>query len=109
MKRPSKFGNVKTIVDGVSFMSAKEGRRFSELKLLERAGEISNLKLQPRYPLIVNGKKICTYVADFSFDERKGEGVWAPVVEDAKGFRTREYINKAKLFEAIFGFPVREV
>ena len=76
---------------------------------MERAGQIANLKLQPRYPLVVNDKKVCTYVADFSFDERGKGGDWTPVVEDAKGFRTREYITKAKLFEALHGFPVREV
>ena len=107
--KPSKFRNVKTVVDGVSFMSAREARRFSELKLLERAGQIANLKLQPRYPLVVNGKKVCTYVGDFSFDERGKGGDWTPVVEDAKGYRTREYINKANLFEALFGFAIREV
>ena len=107
--RASKFGNVKTVIGDLTFDSKKEAVRYGELRLLERAGEIANLKLQPRYPLVVNGKRVCTYVGDFSFDERGSEGVWTPVVEDAKGFRTREYITKAKLFEALNGFPIREV
>lgn len=103
--RPAKYGNKRVEIDGHKFASKKEGRRYTELRLLERAGEISGLKLQPRFPLRVFGKLICTYVADFQYLEKDGR----VVVEDAKGFRTREYINKAKLFEAVIGFPIREV
>lgn len=105
MKRPAKYGNRRTVVDGISFMSAKEARRYSELKLLERAGEISGLKLQPRFSLKVLDRLVTTYVADFQYLERDG----SVVVEDAKGFRTDVYKIKAKLFEALIGFPVREV
>lgn len=104
MTRP-KYGNRRTIVDGINFASAKEARRYGELKLLERAGEITALQLQPRFPLLVAGKKICTYVGDFQYLERNA----SVVVEDAKGFKTPEYKLKAKLFEAVVGFPIREV
>lgn len=100
-----KYGNRKTVVDGIAFDSAKEARRYSQLKLLEKAGEIRGLKLQQRFPLKVFGKLICTYVADFVYQEKDG----STVVEDAKGYRTREYITKAKLFHAVVGFPIREV
>jgi dsDNA-binding SOS-regulon protein len=63
----SKYGAVRTEVDGISFASKKEARRYSELKLLERAGEIADLQLQPRFPLTVNGVRVCTYVADFQY------------------------------------------
>lgn len=106
MKRPSKYGAVRTEVDGITFASKKEARRYSELKLLERSGDISELSLQPRFPLTVGRHRICTYVGDFTYRDR-GTGV--VVVEDAKGFKTPEYKLKAKLFEALYGFPVREV
>jgi hypothetical protein len=104
----NKFGAVKTVVDGVTFASKKEARRYSELKLLERAGEISDLKLQPRYDLTVNGKKVCTYVGDFQYIRRNGVGPFLNI-EDAKGFKTPTYKLKAKLFEAVMGFPIVEV
>jgi hypothetical protein len=103
----SKYGAVRTVVDGLTFASKKEARRYSELRLLERAGEIGALTLQPRYPLKVNGKLVCTYVADFEYypaDPQKSK-----VVEDAKGVRTPAYVIKAKLFEALYGFKISEV
>lgn len=103
--RRSKYGNRRVTVDGIGFASVKEAARYGELKLLERIGEIEQLSLQPRFPLKVNGKLVCTYVADFSYLDRAGK----VVVEDVKGHRTREYINKANLFEALHGFPVTEV
>jgi hypothetical protein len=101
----SKFDNIKTVVDGIKFASKKEAKRYGELKMLERAGEIFDLQLQPRFGLIVERKKICTYVGDFQYVTKDGR----PVVEDAKGFKTPEYKLKAKLFEAVIGFPIREV
>ena len=103
--KSSKYGNKKTVVDGITFDSAREAKRYGELKLLERAGEITGLKLQQPYPLIVAGKLVCTYVSDFVYLEKDGR----VVVEDSKGFRTDVFKIKAKLFEAVIGFPIREV
>lgn len=110
MKRPSKYGAVRTEVDGIKFASKAEARRYSELKLLERAGEICELHLQPRFPLRINGQLVTTYVADFVYVV-KGEKpeLTGTIVEDVKGVRTEVFKIKAKLFEAIHGFPVREV
>jgi hypothetical protein len=102
----AKYGNRKTVMDGITFASAKEARRYSELKLLERTGWIADLKVQPRFPITVCGIKVCTYVADFQYRDL---GVDALIVEDVKGFRTPEYKLKAKLFRAVHGFPVTEV
>lgn len=96
--RASKYYNRPTQVDGITFASIKEAKRYSELKLMERAKQISGLTLQPRYPLVVNGHKICTYVGDFVYLEVKSGKM---VCEDSKGFRTREYQNKRKLFMAL--------
>ena len=93
----SKYRSVRTIVDGITFDSAKEARRYGELKLLERAGAIKMLKLQPPYPMIVGGKKVCTYRGDFEYVE-KGK----VICEDAKGVITREYRIKKKLFLALY-------
>jgi hypothetical protein len=99
--RGSKYRNRKTVVDGIVFASAKEARRYGELLLLQRAGEISDLWLQPRFPLVVNGIKICTYVADFAF---KDKGV--KVVEDSKGVETPVFKIKRKLMKACLGIEV---
>lgn len=98
-----KYRNVPTEVDGIRFASKREAFRYAELKLLQKANEICQLKLQPRYPLTVNGLHICTYVADFEYREvRTGRFI----SEDAKGVKTREFVNKAKLFHAIYGREV---
>lgn len=98
--KPSKYGNRKTTVDGISFASAKEARRYADLKLLERVGEIEHLQLQPRFPLKVDGKLVCTYVADFQY-VAKGRAI--ATVEDVKGVQTEAFKIKRKLFEALYG------
>ncbi|MES3028521.1 MAG: DUF1064 domain-containing protein [Pseudomonadota bacterium] len=106
MKRPSKYGNRKVEVDGVTFHSAHEARRYGQLKLLVKAGEIADLELQPRYDFALNGVKIGFYKADFRFREvATGERV----VEDAKGFKTDVYNLKKKMLKAFHGIDVVEV
>ena len=100
----SKYSAIKTEVDGFIFASKREAKRYSELKLAERNGDISNLELQPKFPLIVNGKKVATYIADFRYTER-GE----VVIEDSKGFRTAIYRLKKKMVEAQYGVEIIEV
>ena len=109
----SKYGNRRTMVDGVTFDSAKEANRFCELKLLERSGKITGLQRQPGYTLIPkqvrDGKMIerpVVYKADFAYrDEETGEDV----VEDVKGLKTKEYIIKRKLMLWEYGITVQEV
>ena len=110
----SKYRNQKTIVDGITFDSKKEANRWAELKLLERAGEISFLERQPSFVLIPkqvrDGKVIerqTVYNADFTYQDNKtGE----TVVEDVKGgIRTKEYILKRKLLLWEYGIIVKEV
>lgn len=103
--RPHKYGAKAVEIDGHRFPSQKEGRRYQELQLLVRAGSIKNLELQPSFPLVVNGKKICEYRADFKyFDQAKG----STVIEDVKGFKTPEYKIKKKLTEAIYSISISE-
>lgn len=105
-KKPSKYRNIPTFVNGRRFASKREADRYCTLVRAEQAGEIAGLECQPRYPLVVNGVKIGVYVADFRYamvDTR------TLVVEDAKGVRTPVYRLKAKLMQACHGITIREV
>ena len=111
----NKFQNIQTELDGIKFDSRHEASRYAELKLMERAGLISNLQLQRVYTLIgaqkdKNGKIIerpVKYVADFVYKDATGE----TVVEDAKSPATRTpvYTIKRKLMLSIYGIKVKEV
>ena len=103
MKRTGKFNARRTEVDGIVFDSAKEARRYRDLKLLAKAGQIAKLELQPEYPMIVNGHKVCAYRADFRYLENG-----KTVVEDCKGMRTPIYQLKKKLLFACYGIKVCE-
>lgn len=102
-----KFRNIPTEVDGLKFASKREAKRYGELKLLERLGQIQGLcadKSQLRYPLKVNGTEICKYEADFRYREKE-----QTILEDAKGFKTPVYRLKRKLMRAIYGIEIQEV
>jgi hypothetical protein len=101
----SKFNSKKTVVDGITFSSKREAKRFSELKLLERAKQITCLELQKRFAIEHNGVKICSYVCDFAYYEQPLGNF---VVEDSKGFRTPIYSLKKKLMKAFYGITIRE-
>lgn len=93
------------IVRGVRYASQKEAAYCEGLRHLESAGKIRNLELQPRFPLIVNGVKVCTYVADAAYFQNN-----ARVVIDVKGVKTPLYRMKRKLLLALFpGIDHREV
>ncbi len=94
-----KYGAKRVEVDGIKFHSKKEAERYRHLRLLERAGEISGLQLQPRFELRVLDERICFYVADFRYLDAASR---SQVVEDVKGYRTPEYKLKAKLFRALY-------
>ena len=96
--RVNKFGAVKTTIDGITFASKREGKYYADLKLMERAGEIHALELQPRFKCTVNGVKVCSYVADFAFREKDGRyRVW-----DVKGVETPVFKLKKKLMKAVY-------
>ena len=111
--RRSKYGAKPTVVDGIRFHSAKEAKRYQELKVLLKAGEIHDLALQPAFDLDVIGGfvkdvryRIGGYKADFQYTEwRTGKRI----VEDVKGFKTPLYRWKKKHVEAQYGVQIREV
>lgn len=108
-RQASKYHAHKTVVDGITFDSRREARRYQELKLMERAGAIRDLQRQVRFELIpafdVDGRhyRPTTYVADFVYVEGGRE-----IVEDCKGFRTDVYRLKRKLFAHRYGVSIRE-
>jgi hypothetical protein len=101
----SKYHARRTKVGNIWFDSAAEARRYGELRLMEKAGVISELELQVPYPLCVAGHRICLYKADFRYFDRERQ-VW--VVEDVKGVRTAEYKIKRNLMRAIHGIEILE-
>ncbi len=101
-KKRNKYGAIKTQIGDLKFDSKGEAEYWRVLVDRQAKGEIMNLKRQIRFPLEVNGKKICEYIADFTYTEK---GVF--VVDDFKGRVTDVFRIKAKLFEAIYGYKIR--
>lgn len=108
----NKFKNKKIIIDGIKFDSKKEGKRYEELKLLEKANLIKNIQLQVKYELQpkykINNKTIraINYIADFVYYDNEKNQL---IVEDSKGYRTDVYKIKKKLFEYRYGIEIKEV
>lgn len=123
----NKYYNKKITIDGQVFDSRKEARRYSELKMLEKAGQITDLQTQVPFELIPaqyeryerygkNGQRLkdgvrCVekavkYIADFVYKEN---GVL--VVEDTKSpaTRTKDYVIKRKLMRHIHDIKIKEV
>lgn len=100
--RQSKYRNVATVVDGVRFASKAEAARDAELLLMEKAGVIGDIRRQPRFPLIVNGVKICVYVADWGYLDFENISGSIHVVEDKKGIRTAAFKIKWRLAKALY-------
>lgn len=101
----SKYNNQKTIVDGIVFDSKKEATRFGQLKTMERAGIINDLKLQIPMPYELNGKKIFKYVCDFVYFHRDKNEL---IFEDVKGMKTPVYKLKKKLIENSYNIKITE-
>jgi hypothetical protein len=107
----SKYGSRKVKIGSIVFDSQREANRYRELALLQKAGQITDLQRQVKYELIpsqrINGKvaeRACTYVADFVY-KQNGK----TVVEDTKGFKTKDYIIKRKLMLWVHGIRIVEV
>ena len=93
----NKFSAQKTEIDGITFASKAEANRYAQLKLMERAKAIYDVKVQPAYLLRVNGTAIGTYRPDFSYQD--GERI---VVEDVKGIITPEASLRMRVFMAAY-------
>lgn len=105
--KQSKYGNKKTLVDGILFDSKKESQRYQELAIEQKIGTIQGLRMQVKFDLIVNDFKVCSYHPDFVY-QRDGK----TVVEDVKSESTRKkesYRIKNKLMKAIYNIEIIEV
>ena len=114
-RKRSKYHNRPTTIDGERFDSQREADRWSELRLLERAGEIRNLRRQVSFTLHARNADraagtVGVYVADFVYDEhvRAGALAWELRVEDCKGMRTPLYVWKKKHMLAEYGIAILE-
>ena len=99
----SKYGAQPTTVDNIRFDSKREARRYQDLCILKRIGEIDLLTLQPSFPLVVEGVQIGVYRADFSYVLTKNGEL---VVEDVKGFDVPLGRWKRRHAEAQYGVPI---
>ena len=107
-----KYNAVRTVVDNITFASKAEAKRYGELKMLEKAGEIRGLELQPRFALMVpeRGSGFDTRVGDYVADFRYREGPKGLLkIEDVKGMKTALYRWKKKHTEAQYGIKITEV
>lgn len=125
----NKYRNRKVEMNGIVYDSAKEANRHQELLLLEKAGEISDLRCQVEYELIPEQREFtneiyqkgpkkgcfkkgklleqkCSYIADFVYFDREKQQI---VVEDTKGFKTKDYIIKRKLMLFRHGIRIQEI
>lgn len=110
-KHTNKYNNKKVYADGIKFDSMKEAKRYRELKLLERAGDIFGLSLQVPYILQdsykLNGHNVRSikYIADFVYYDKDGK----MHVEDVKGMKTDVYRLKKKMIGYKYGIEIEEV
>ena len=111
----TKYLNQKITLDGITFASKKEARRYAELKLMQKAGEIYDLQIQVPFVLIpkqtdpITGRLLereAKYIADFTYRSCKTGRI---TVEDTKGMKTKDYILKRKLMLYRHGIKIREV
>ena len=102
--KAAKYKNRKVELDGHTFDSQREANRYLELKLLVRAGDITDLKLQVPFECQSEGVLIETYIADFTYTDRAGNSV----VEDAKGCITPTYRRKRRWMKQLHGITILE-
>lgn len=98
----AKYNNIKCTYKGFKFDSIGERDWYKTLELLQLAGEISELKTQVKFPIVINNLKICNYIADYTYKDKQGNYI----VEDFKGVQTSIFKLKKKLMLAVHGIDV---
>lgn len=101
----SKFKNHRIDTPDGKFDSKAEYARWLELVRWQTLGFIKELRRQVRFPLLVNGQKVSTYIADYVY-RRVSDNV--EVVEDCKGMRTQHYLLKKRLMKELLGIEILE-
>jgi hypothetical protein len=127
LKTSSKFKNKKVKLNGITFDSIKEAHRYSELTLMQKAGEITELQRQVEFELIPTQKEFIPYttktgkerlksrvierpvkyIADFVYTDKNGQMVVEDVKSDAT--RTKDYVIKRKLMLFKNGIKIKEI
>lgn len=108
----SKYRNKKTVVDGITFDSAKEARRWQELCLLHKSGVIIDLQRQAEYQLApavrIGGrmKPALKYKADFKYISFEKDPFGLIIVEDVKGVKTAVFRIKQHLMKTIHSIEI---
>lgn len=95
-------------MDGIVFASKKEMIRYAELKLLEKAKEIHNLEVQPKFHVSIKDKLFCTYTADFTYLDKNG----MTVIEELKSTGTAKdaaYRLRKKAAELYYGIKINVI
>ena len=100
----SKYGNKTVTIDGDTFDSQGEARRWWFLCMRQDIGAISRLRHHFQLPIVINNIEVCFYEVDFDYME---DGRW--IVEDYKGKKTDMYVLKKKLLSVVYGIEIREV
>lgn len=100
----SKYNNKKIVYEGITFDSKFECERYKELILLEKAGKISDLRLQHVFEIVPKqpGERCVNYVADFVYFDKERN---ICIIEDTKGFKTPDYVIKRKLVKLQYCEP----
>jgi len=99
----SKYNAKRTTVDGITFASKAEAVAYVNRKMLQANGDITNLRLQSRFKIVINDVHVCDYIADFEYDVT---ATGAHIVEDVKGVKTSVFVIKQKLMKATHGIDV---
>jgi hypothetical protein len=116
--KENKYKNTKIEIDNIKFDSIKEAKRYIELKLMEKAGEIKDFKMQVPYILQDSFKlgnktyRDIKYIADFTYMQKSktsGVELWELVIEDTKGYKIKEYLLKRKMFAYKYQKEIKEV
>jgi len=105
LSKPHKYRAKPCVIDGTHFPSQAEGRRYQELRLMEKAGEISELEVHPRYPITINNQKVCIVELDFAYLDQAAQRHYV----DCKGMDTALSKLKRKLIFAVHAITVEIV
>lgn len=108
-KKSGRVKNVKRVeVDGILFDSTKEARRYQDLRLMQKSGQIKELMRQVKFPIYIKDVFICDWVADFTYIYAWHDGWMEKVVEDVKGWKTEVYKLKKRMVEAEYRIKIKE-
>ncbi len=103
----NKFGAKKTEFMGMKFDSKWEAERYGQLWKMQENNEIKDLDRQVRFNIVIDGQKICAYIADYTYYKPNKDGVDEFIVEDAKGVETDVFRLKKKLMLAVNGIDIK--